>query len=170
MEHISSKKIAIYGLLTAAAIIFGYVEFLLPLSFIAPGVKLGLANLICLYLVCLKKPVLAFCVNIVRILLSALLFATPFSLLFSLTAGCVSLIAMIFACKIKAFGIVGISVIGGAIHNIVQLLVAGVTVGKGVWFYLPFLLLAGTVAGLLIGVLCWLFINKTQSVANIIKE
>ena len=188
MEHISSKKIAIYGLLTAAAIIFGYVEFLLPLSFIAPGVKLGLANLICLYLVCLKKDILLLdepfsaldyqsrlaisddIYNILKILLSALLFATPFSLLFSLTAGCVSLIAMIFACKIKAFGIVGISVIGGAIHNIVQLLVAGVTVGKGVWFYLPFLLLAGTVAGLLIGVLCWLFINKTQSVANIIKE
>ena len=166
MKNISAKRITIYGLLTAVAMIFGYVEFLLPLSFIAPGVKLGLANLICLYLICVDKSCLAMGVNVVRILLSALLFATPFSLLFSLTAGVLSVISMLFAKKIKFLGVVGISVIGSAVHNIVQLIVANFTVGQGVWFYLPFLLTAGTVAGAFIGLLCFAMLSKTK---NIIK-
>ena len=40
------------------------------------------------------------------------------------------------------------------------------TVGQGVWFYLPFLLIAGTVAGAFIGLLCFAMLSKTK---NIIK-
>lgn len=160
--NISAKKISLYGLLTAAALLFGYAEYLLPLSFIAPGMKLGLANAVCLYLICCEKNIAAFLVNIVRILLSALLFATPFSLIFSLTAGVASTVAMLLITKINRFGIVGISVIGSAVHNIVQLLVAYFIVGQGVWFYLPYLIIAGTVTGALIGYICWLLICKTE--------
>ncbi len=165
--NMSAKKISLYGLLTAAALLFGYVEYLFPLSFIAPGMKLGLANAVCLYLICSKKNVAAFFVNIVRILLSAMLFATPFSLLFSLTAGLASTFAMLFVTKIKSFGIIGISVIGSAVHNIVQLLVANFTVGHGVWFYMPYLLIVGTVAGVLIGYICYMLINKTKKIHSI---
>lgn len=154
--NVSAKRISLYGLLTAAALLFGYVEFLFPLSFIAPGMKLGLANAVCLYLICCKKHTATIFVNIARIVLSALLFATPFSLLFSLTAGLASTFAMIFMIKIKSFGIIGISVIGSAVHNIVQLLVANFTVGQGVWFYTPYLLIAGTAAGVLIGYVCYM--------------
>jgi len=170
MKNVSAKKVAIYGLLTAVAMIFGYVEYLLPLSFIAPGVKLGLANLICLYLICVDKSCLAMEVNVVRILLSALLFATPFSLLFSLTAGVFSVIAMLFVKKIRSLGVVGISVVGSAVHNIVQLIVANFTVGQGVWFYLPFLLIAGTVAGALVGLLCFVMLGKTKNTTKYISS
>ncbi len=169
MKNISAKRIAIYGLLTAVAMIFGYVEYLLPLSFIAPGVKLGLANLICLYLICLDKNHLALGINVVRILLSALLFATPFSLLFSLTAGIFSVIVMLFAKKFKSLGVVGISVVGSAVHNFVQLIVANFTMGQGVWFYLPFLLTAGTVAGALVGALCFVMLGKTKNITKYIQ-
>lgn len=162
MSRISAKTVSIYGMLTAAAILFGYVEHLLPLSFIAPGMKLGVANLVFLYLLCRGRFGMAVFVNTVRILLSALLFATPFSLVFSLTAGIFSMLAMWLTSKWHRFGVVGISVIGGAVHNLIQLIVAHFVVGAGVWFYLPYLLIAGTVAGGLIGLLCWLLLQKTR--------
>lgn len=163
MKKISAKIVALYAMLAALALVFGYVEYLFPLSIIAPGMKLGIANAVFLYLLCKNKFAVAFSINVVRILLSVILFATPFSLVFSLTAGVFSMLAMWCASRLRLFGTVGISVIGGAVHNLVQLFVAHFVVGNGVWFYLPYLLLAGTVAGALIGFLCFLLLQKTQS-------
>ena len=47
-----AKKITLYALFAALAMIFGYIESLYSLSFIAPGIKLGLANSIVLLLLC----------------------------------------------------------------------------------------------------------------------
>ncbi len=162
MRKSSAKTIALYGMFVAAAVLFGFVEHLVPLSFIAPGMKLGIANLVFLYLLCKDKFGMAFFVNLVRILLSALLFATPFSLAFSLTAGICSMLVMWLASRFRLFGVVGISVSGGVVHNLVQLVIAHFVVGSGVWFYLPYLLIAGTVAGGLIGFVCWLLLQKTK--------
>ena len=162
MKQISAKTVSVYGMLTAAALLFGYVEHLLPLSFIAPGMKLGMANLVFLYLLFRQRFGMAIFINVVRILLSALLFATPFSLVFSLTAGLCSMLMMWLASRWHRFGVVGISVIGGVTHNLAQLVVAHLVVGAGVWFYLPYLLIAGTIAGGLIGLVCWLLLEKTE--------
>ena len=165
MKKIKTKTISLYGFLTAAALLFGYVEYLVPLNFIAPGVKLGFANGVFLLLLFLKKYKAAFLVNIVRILLSALLFASPFSLVFSITAGLFSMFAMLLTVRCPKIGFVGVSVIGATVHNITQLCVATVTVGHGVWYYLPFLVFAGVIAGVFIGVLTYLIfirISKTK--------
>ncbi len=153
----TSQKTALYGLFTAVAILFGYVEFMLPLTFIAPGVKLGLANAVFLLLLLWERPRAGFGINLVRILLSALLFATPFSLFFSLSGGLCSMIVMRLLFRTKCFSPIGLSVAGSVAHNLCQLVVAQVTVGTGVWFYLPFLLLSGMITGGLIGLVCiWL--------------
>ena len=162
MKTTVAKKVSLYGLLTAAALLFGYVEYLVPLNFIAPGIKLGISNAVVLLLIINKKYKAAILINIVRILLSALLFASLFSILFSLTAGLVSSLVMIGVNRIKGFGIVGISALGGVTHNLVQLFVAYFVVGAGVFFYLPFLLLAGILAGIAVGFLVWIIINKTS--------
>jgi heptaprenyl diphosphate synthase len=164
MKKYNSKKIAFWGLLTAAALLFGYVEYLVPLNFIAPGIKLGFANVVFLLLLLNKKTTAAFFVNLIRITLSALLFASPFSLLFSLTAGIVSMLFMTLVCRLKIVGIVGISVLGATVHNLTQLCVANFTVGQGVWFYLPFLLIAGTIAGIVVGILAYLISSKVSKV------
>ncbi len=163
MKALSSKKITIYALFTAASILFGYVEYLLPLNFIAPGVKLGMANGIFLVLLLSGNFGAAFIINVVRILLSALLFATPFSLLFSLSAGIVSSLFMWVLSKSKRVGFIGISVAGGAAHNITQLLIARLTVGGGVWFYTPFLLVTGLIAGMAVGFLSWLVFGRIKN-------
>mgnify|MGYP000844486276 CR=1 FL=1 len=155
-----AKIAAFAGLLAAAGVLFGYVELLFPLDFIAPGVKLGLANAVALYLICCNRPGLAFAVNTVRILLSALLFTNAFTLLFSLTAGLGSTAAMALAAKTKRFGVLGVSLWGAFTHNLLQWALARAIFSAGVTAYLPFLLLAAVLTGSLLGFAVYLLLKR----------
>lgn len=158
-----AKKIALYSILTSLALIFGYIESLFSLSFIAPGVKLGLANSVALLLLCFKDFKGAVLVNITRILLSALLFSSPFSLVFSLTAGILSVVIMRLLSGIKGVSVVGFSISGAAVHNLVQLTVASLIFGRAVWYYLPFLLGSALLSGGLIGILSSIIFKKIKT-------
>lgn len=158
-----AKKIALYGILTSLALIFGYIESLFSLSFIAPGVKLGLANSVALILLCFKDFKGAVLVNITRILLSALLFSSPFSLVFSLTAGILSVVIMRLLSGIKGVSVIGFSISGAAVHNIVQLTVASLLFGRAVWYYLPFLLVSALLSGGIIGILSSIIFKKIKT-------
>ena len=143
--------------------IFGFIESLFSLSFIAPGVKLGLANSVALLLLCFKDFKGALLVNITRVLLSALLFSSPFSLVFSLTAGLVSVVIMRVLSGLKGVSAVGFSISGAAVHNLVQLTVAAVLFGRAVWYYLPFLLISALLSGGLIGILSSIIFKKIKT-------
>ena len=158
-----AKKIALYGILTSLALIFGYIESLFSLSFIAPGVKLGLANSIALLLLCFKDFKGAVLVNITRILLSALLFSSPFSLVFSLTAGVLSVVIMGLLSGIESVSQVGFSIAGAAVHNLVQLIVSSLLFGRAVWWYLPFLLVTALISGGIIGTLSSIIFKKLKT-------
>lgn len=158
-----AKKIALYGILTSLALIFGYIESLFSLSFIAPGVKLGLANSIALILLCYGDFKGALLVNITRVLLSALLFSSPFSLVFSLTAGLISVVIMRLLSEIKSVSAIGFSISGAAVHNLVQLTVASLLFGRAVWYYLPFLLVSALFCGGIIGILSLIIFKKIKT-------
>lgn len=158
-----AKKIALYGILTSLALIFGYIESLFSLSFIAPGVKLGLANSVALILLCYGDFRGAMLVNITRILLSALLFSSPFSLVFSLTAGILSVVIMRLLSGIKGVSVIGFSISGAAVHNLVQLTVASLLFGRAVWYYLPFLLVSALLSGGIIGILSSIIFKKIKT-------
>ena len=149
-----ARRVALYGMLTALAFILSYVESLVPVTLGIPGVKLGLANLvvvIALYTLDLKG---AFVISVVRIVLSGLTFGGLFSMLYSLAGGLLSFAVMAVLSRKKLFGTVGVSVCGGVAHNIGQLLVAmAVLETESVWYYFPVLLISGSVAGVLIGLL-----------------
>ena len=149
-----ARRVALYGMLTALAFILSYVESLVPVTVGIPGVKLGLANLvvvIALYTLDLKG---AFVISVVRIVLSGLTFGGLFSMLYSLACGLLSFAVMAILSRKKVFGTVGVSVCGGVAHNIGQLLVAmAVLETESVWYYFPVLLISGSVAGVLIGLL-----------------
>ena len=157
-----AKKVALYGILTSLALIFGYIESLFSLSFIAPGIKLGLANSVALLLLCFKDFKGALLVNITRILLSALLFSTPFSLVFSLTAGIISVVIMKLLSGIKSVSVVGFSIAGAVVHNLVQLTVASIIFGRAVWYYLPFLLVSALISGGIIGALSLIIFKRIK--------
>ncbi len=148
-----SKKIAYSSMLVALAMIFSYVEALIPFSFGVPGIKLGLANLVVVIGLFFLRPLQVFGILITRIVLAAFLFGNMASLLYSLAGGTVSFCMMLLLKKCKGFSIVGISMAGGVSHNIGQLIVAALVVENiYVFYYMPALLVAGLITGMLIGI------------------
>ena len=147
------SKVAYFGVFTSLALIFSYVETLIPVNFGIPGVKLGLANLIIvtgLYKMRLSE---VFLLSVVRVVLSGFIFGNYFSILYSLAGGILSLTVMALLKKAGGFSVIGVSIAGGTFHNIGQLVVAMLVVETfSVIYYVPVLLLAGTLTGLVIGV------------------
>lgn len=146
------SRVAYFGVFTALALIFSYIESLIPFQIGIPGVKLGLANLIiviALYKLNLKETYL---LSIVRVLLSGFLFGNYFSIIYSLAGGLFSLTVMVFLKRQRGFSIMGISIAGGVCHNIGQLVVAMIVVETySVIYYFPVLLVAGMITGFFIG-------------------
>ena len=160
-----SKKVAFFALLVALAFVFSYLESLIPFHFGIPGIKLGLANLVvvtALYTVGEKQ---AFAVSVIRIILSGLTFGGVFSLVYSLAGGILSFLAMLIAKRCRALSVTGVSVIGGSIHNIGQLIAAAIVMETpSIAYYLPVLLLSGAVTGAVIGGVGNLIINRLDKV------
>ncbi|WP_346708453.1 Gx transporter family protein [Massilistercora timonensis] len=147
------NRVAYFGVFTALALIFSYVESLIPIQLGIPGVKLGLANLIIVIALYKMRLSEVFLLSIVRILLSGFLFGNYFSILYSLAGGLLSLAVMALLKKTGDFSVMGISMAGGVFHNVGQLVVAMMVVETfSVGYYLPVLLVAGLVTGFLIGV------------------
>lgn len=146
------SRVAYFGVFTALALIFSYVETLIPFQIGIPGVKLGLANLIiviALYKLSLKETWL---LAVTRVLLSGFIFGNYFSIIYSLAGSALSLLVMNYLKKRGGFSVMGISLAGGTAHNVGQLLVAMVVVETySVAYYLPVLLIAGVITGLIIG-------------------
>ena len=143
-----NKKLANMAMLVALAMIFSYVESLIPINFGVPGMKLGVANLVTVTgLYFLEIPeVLA--VSVLRVLLTGFLFGNGMSIIYSLAGAVVSLLAMVLVKKMDGISIVGVSITGGVFHNIGQILVAmAVVENLKLIYYLPVLLVAGTVTG-----------------------
>lgn len=161
-----SKKITFCAAMSAIAIVFGYIETLIPLSFSVPGIKLGLANLaviICLYLSDKKT---AWAVMLVKVLVTSLLFSSPQMLVYSLFGGILSLAVMQLMQKLN-FNIVIVSIGGGVFHNIGQL-AAAVLMLKNINFlyYAPILISAGAVCAAVIGITAKILLPRIKKIYN----
>jgi len=148
-----TKRIAYSAMLVALAMIFSYVEILIPFSFGIPGIKLGLANLVVVVGLWIIPPMQVLGILIARIILVAFMFGNMSSLIYSLAGGMLSFCVMLLLKKCKGFSQIGISMAGGVSHNIGQLIVAALVVENlHVFYYAPILLIVGLVTGMLIGV------------------
>ena len=147
-----NRKLANMAMLVALAMIFSYVESLIPINFGIPGLKLGVANLVTvtgLYFLELPE---VFLVIVMRILLTGFLFGNGMSIIYSLAGGILSLLVMALMKRLKGFSIAGVSIAGGVSHNIGQIMVASVAVENlKLIYYLPVLMIAGTVTGFAMG-------------------
>ena len=156
-----AKTVAHIALLTSLALIFSYVEAIIPYNPAIPGIKLGIANVvtvIALYKFGWKD---AACVSILRIVLAGLLFNGVFGMLYSLAGATVSFLGMLLLKKSKIFSIVGVSMAGGVLHNLGQLLVAAALIEDlRIFFYFPVLLFSGIVSGIAIGIAATLILKK----------
>ena len=157
-----AKTTAFIGLCTALALLLAYVEVLIPPLFSAlPGIKMGLPNIMIVFLLYRKGPLYAAGVSLVRILLSSILFGNAMALLYSLAGGLLSLLVMILLRRLKLFSTVGVSIAGGVFHNVGQIAMAMVLLETTqLAYYLGVLLITGTVAGVFVGLCGSLLIRK----------
>ncbi len=170
MKQLSSRqklrRLAIAGILTAAAMILSWIEWLLPFSIGIPGVKLGLCHIVTLLAVYRLSRWEAAAVTGVRIALTALLFGNMASLAYSAAGGALSLAVMwLLQCPRREgkpmFSPLGVSMAGAVTHNLGQLGTAAVLMQTPtVLTYLPVLLLAGGVTGALVGVLSTIVLKR----------
>ena len=105
------RKVAIFGVFTALALIFSYVELLIPINFGIPGAKLGLANLmtvLVLYKMGIKE---ALALSVTWIILSGFMFGNLFGILYSLSGGLLSFLVMVLLKKSDRFSVAGVSMV-----------------------------------------------------------
>mgnify|MGYP000227615003 CR=1 FL=1 len=158
----SAKKTAFYGMFLALALVAGYIEQLIPINLGIPGVKLGLANMLLLYIVGVPAACL---ISVLRILLSGFLFGSGFAMVYSAAGAAMSMLVMALLKKTKKFSSVGVSVAGGIFHNVGQIIVAMIILEtKALAYYLPILILSGLVAGILIGILSGILIKRLNPI------
>ena len=156
-----ASRAAMFGVLTALAMILSYVEVLIPISLGIPGVKPGLANLVIFTALYMTTPGDAFGISMVRIVLVGFTFGNLYSMTYSFAGGILSFLLMLLCKKKDWLSKTGVSIVGGVSHNLGQLMVAAAVVESGAVFaYFPVLLLAGTAAGTLIGMLGALLVGR----------
>lgn len=150
----SAQFVAQVALLASLALIFSYVEAIIPYNPGIPGVKLGIANVvtvIALYRFGCKE---AAAVSVIRIVIAGLLFTGAFGMLYSLAGAAVSFTGMVLLKKTDLFSVVGVSMAAGVLHNLGQLLVASALIEDlRMFFYFPVLLFSGIAAGILVGII-----------------
>ena len=156
-----TKKVAYLGLMAALAMILSYVESLFPPLFTAiPGIKMGLPNIViifALYRFGLKE---AATVSFIRLITVAMLFGTPLTFAYSLAGAVLSLALMALFKKLDLFSTVGVSIIGGVMHNLGQILVAILVMETAeIGYYMIVLAVTGTLSGAFIG-LCGAMLIK----------
>ncbi|MCI8639216.1 MAG: Gx transporter family protein [Coprococcus sp.] len=146
-------KAAYLGVFTALALIFSYIETLLPLHPGIPGAKLGVANLVVIVALYKMGEREALAVSASRIVLAGFLFGNLVSILYSLAGGMLSFAVMAFARKRDIFSVYGVSMAGGVFHNMGQIAAAvAVLDSYSVTYYIPVLLVIGVFTGTLIGI------------------
>lgn len=150
------NKVAYFGVFIALALIFSYIESLIPIMVLIPipGIKLGLPNLIVLIALYKMGTKEAYVLSVARVILAGFLFGNMFSIIYSLAGGLLSLTVMVLLKKLEHFSILGISTAGGVMHNVGQILVAIVALESvSIAYYLPVLLISGVITGVVIGVI-----------------
>ena len=151
---IETKKITVLALFSAVAIIFSYIEAILPPIWSAiPGIKVGLSNIVTvalLYKFSLKEAAI---VAFIRIIIIALLFGNVMTLIYSIAGFVLSVTIMAILKRTSLFSTVGVSIAGGVFHNLGQIIVAMILLQtKEIGYYMIILAITGTVAGILIGI------------------
>ena len=157
-----SKNVAFLGMCTAVALILAYVEILMQPIFSAfPGIKMGLPNIIIVFLLYRRSVASAIGVSLLRMILVSILFGNAMALLYSLAGGVLSLAVMILLRRLNFMSAVGVSVAGGVAHNIGQILMAMLLLETAeLGYYLAVLTVTGTIAGILVGLCGAILIKK----------
>lgn len=161
-----TRKIALLGVLTSVALVLSYLEAMLPpISTAVPGIKMGLPNIIIIFVLYKFGLKEAVTVSLIRVFIVALLFGNVMTLAYSVAGAVLSLGLMTLFKKINLFSQIGVSIIGGIAHNLGQILVAIFlfdTIQIG--YYMIVLSITGTIAGVVIGIISSILVKKLEKI------
>ena len=162
MTGSSAERAAFGGFFVAVALIFSYLETLLPLNMLLPipGFKLGFANISVMLAIFYLGTLDALIISIAKTALTAILFGTPISFLFSLSGGMLSFLFLLIAKYLikEKVSFIGISVACASLHNVGQLLVASaIFKDMAVLWYLEWLLPISVITGIITGSIAFAF-------------
>ena len=156
-------KLTTLALTISFAMVLSYIESRIPAFVAIPGIKVGLANIaviFTLYKLGIKE---AITVSIIRVLLVSMLFGNPVSLIYSISGAVLSLFTMVMLKKLTPLSEVAVSVSGGVMHNVGQIAAASFMLSTNVVvYYLPFLLVSGTIAGIVVGIVSAILVQKVR--------
>lgn len=153
------------GLTIALAMIMSYIEALVPLSFAVPGIKMGLANIVIIFVLYKIGTKEAILVSLIRVILVSLLFSNVMAMAYSIAGAVLSLSVMWLLKKTDKFSVIGVSIAGGIMHNVGQIIMAVILLGtEQIAFYLPVLIITGTATGVVIGIVSGLVINRFKNI------
>ncbi len=165
----ATGRLARISILVALALALHVAEGFIPVPFVVPGARLGLANIVTLIAIAMYGTNDALMVVALRTFLGSLVSGALTSFAFSVVGGTLATVAMSAAYRRLggAFGLVGVSVLGAVSHNVGQLLVAAALVGTmAVYAYLPALLVAGVATGYFVGVVAGLILRRTPATSE----
>lgn len=149
-----AKKTAYIGVLSAVAILLGYLEGMIPLPVSVPGVKIGLSNICVMTALYTLGGLYALTVSLIKALVCGMLFWGAQGALFAVFGSIFSLGAMTLLKKYSSFSVVGVSAIGAVFHNLGQLLALFIFSGSfSFFYYISFLGLSALIMGTLTGII-----------------
>jgi len=158
---VKTKKITGMALLVSLAMVLSYIESLFPPFVAIPGVKVGLANIAVVFAMYKFGWKEAAAISLVRVVAVSMLFGSGVSLLYSLAGAALSLCGMGLLKRSGLFSHVAVSVAGGVLHNVGQIAMACFLLETNVLkYYLPFLILSGVIAGIVIGLIAAVVIKR----------
>lgn len=158
-----TKKISLMALMISLAMIMSFIESQIPAFVAIPGVKMGLANIVVVFALYKLGWKEAAVISLIRVMLVSLLFGTGASFLYSFAGALLSLSGMVLLKKTGILSHVAVSVTGGVLHNVGQIAMACFILGtNAIVYYLPFLLLSGVIAGVVIGLVSALIISRVK--------
>lgn len=162
-DKFMQSDVALYGILMSLAMVLSYVESIIPIPYPVYGMKIGLANIVIMWVFYSMGIKASAIISAGRILLVGFLFGNVYSILFSLAGAVFSMGIMFFLKKTQKFTIIGVSIAGGVFHNLGQIIVAALVLENiRIMYIFPYLLISGVVSGIAIGLLGGLLYKKIK--------
>lgn len=156
-----ASKLTLLALSVTLAMILSFVESQIPALVAIPGVKVGLANIVVVFALYKLGWKYAAVISLTRVFLVGLLFGNAVSLLYSAVGAAVSFLGMVLLKHTRLFSYTAVSVAGGVLHNMGQIGMACILMGTDMLkYYAPFLILSGTLAGVVIGLLAAIMVKR----------
>ena len=157
------SDVALYGMLASVALVMSYIESIIPIPYHVYGMKIGLANIVIVWVLYSLDIKAAAIISLVRVMLSGFLFGNLYSIFLSLVGAALSLLVMWLLKRTKIFSVVGVSIAGGVCHNLGQIIVAMIVLENvRIVYIFPALMISGVISGIAIGIIGGILFKKIK--------